>query len=105
IHPGVSAMEGPTPVLPLAPSPEPSPFADPADLLALFRQMFPAEAAKAFDSGHAGVFDSSLVIWLMVWQRSQGNASMAEAVAEMLLGPTSEHLPPCKRVRDRDISP
>jgi hypothetical protein len=41
----------------------------------------------------------------MIWQRSQGNASLADAAAEVLLGPTADVLPPCKRVREANISP
>ena len=40
----------------------------------------------------------------MVWQRSQGNASLGDAVAELHLGPTFNDLPDCKQVRDQNIS-
>jgi hypothetical protein len=97
-------MEGPVSVEPVASS-DPASFADPAHLLELFLQVISAESLKDFDLGHAGLFNSWLVTWLMVWQRSQGNASMAEAVAETLLGTTFNYLPECKRVLDRNISP
>jgi hypothetical protein len=97
-------MEGPVSLEPVASS-DPASFADPAHLLELFLQVISAESLKDFDLGHAGLFNSWLVTWLMVWQRSQGNASMAEAVAETLLGTTFNYLPECKRVLDRNISP
>ena len=81
-----------------------SPTASPAHLLALFEQLIPADSLDNWDFGHASLFNSWLVIWLMVWQRSQGNASLAEAASEILIGPTADHLPACKRVRDRNIS-
>src|SRR4051812_23568332 len=87
-----------------SPAPVPPP-ANPAQLLALFQRWIPAEVLTDFDAGHAGLFNSWLVTWLMVWQRSQRNASLAEAAAEVLLGPTADALPECKRVREQNISP
>jgi hypothetical protein len=99
-------MEGTASSLPVdPPAPLAPPVANPADLLALFQQLVPTDALKGLDSGHAGLFNPWLVTWLMVWQRSQGNASLSQAAAEVLVGPTSGYLPECKRVRDQDISP
>lgn len=87
-----------------SPAPMPPP-ANPAQLLALFQRWICPEELTDFDPGHAGLFNSWLVTWLMVWQRSQGNASLAEAAAEVLIGPTADFLPECKRVREQNISP
>jgi Transposase DDE domain len=73
-------------------------------LLDLFRQIFPADASDPINPGNATLFTPWLVIWLMVWQRSQGNASPGDAVAELYLGPTFDDLPDCKQVRDQNIS-
>jgi hypothetical protein len=88
-----------------SPAPADPRVADPAHLLALFEQLIPTDALNDFDAGHACLFNSWLVTWLMVWQRAQGHASLAQAAAEVLVGPTADHLPDCKRVRERDLSP
>jgi hypothetical protein len=99
-------MEGAVALDPIDSSaPAVPPFADPTHLLALFEQLIPTDALKDFDSGHAGLFTPWLVTWLMVWQRSQGNTTLVKTAAEVLVGPTADHLPACKRVQDQDISP
>jgi hypothetical protein len=98
-------MDGAAPLCPRAPDVEPSPFAEAADLLDVFRRLVPADLCGAAPAGHVGIFTPWVVTWLMVWQRCQGNASLAEAVAEVILGATAAALPDCKRVRDGDISP
>lgn len=98
-------MDGSLAPDPVATASDSSSFANPAQLWELFQQLVDSESLKGFDFGHQSLFNSTLVVWLMVWQRSQGNASLAEAVAEMLLGATSQNLPDCKRVGDRNISP
>src|SRR5829696_3454292 len=98
ILPGVAAMPNPaSPVLDLA-APITSQAADPTHLLDLFRRLLPPDAVDDVASGNATLFTPWLVIWLMVWQRSQGNTSLGEAVAEIDLGPTFNDLPDCKRV-------
>lgn len=88
----------------LVPKPRSVTSADSSSLLSYFQQLVPANLLEGLVSGHAGPFSSWIVIWLMVWQRSQGNASLAEAVSEAIFGPTSTLLPDSKRVRDRKIS-
>ncbi|MGO9917170.1 MAG: IS4 family transposase [Isosphaeraceae bacterium] len=82
----------------------PSPEYKTADLLDLFEQLLPQSEVEEFDIGHGRVFTTWMVIWLMVYQRSEQGATMAAAVAEMILGATSCRLPECKRSRDGDIS-
>jgi hypothetical protein len=94
----------PDPVTMFGNAPPTPRIADPADLLELFQQLVSTEVLEGFDTGHAGIFSPWLVTWLMVWQRSQSNASLAEALAEAYLGPTFAYLPDCKRVRDQNIS-
>ena len=75
-----------------------------ADLFDLFEQLLPASELESFDVGHARIFTTWMVVWLMVYQRTHEAAPMAAAVAEMLLGATSTRLPECKRAREGEIS-
>jgi hypothetical protein len=75
-----------------------------ADLLDLFEQVLPRPKLEEFDTGHARIFSTWIVVWLMVYQRAHQGKPMSAAVAELILGPTSCRLPDCKRVRDEDIS-
>jgi Transposase DDE domain len=97
-------MLNPTSPPPHATAPPTSQTPDPTHLLDLFRQILRSEAAHEIDSGNDTLFTTWLVLWLMVWQRSQGNASLGDAVAELYLGPTLNQLPDCKQVRDQNIS-
>jgi hypothetical protein len=97
-------MPNPIPPLPHAAAPLPNQAADPTHLLDLFRQLLPPDASNDIDSGNDTLFPTWFVLWLMVWQRSQGNASLGAAVAEVYLGPTFHELPDCKRVREQNIS-
>jgi Transposase DDE domain len=101
---GVTAITNPISPPPHAPAPLTSKVADPTHLLDLFRQLLPPNVPNDIDSANATLFTPWLVTWLMVWQRSQGNASLGDAVAEIYLGPTFNALPDCKRVRDQNIS-
>ncbi len=82
----------------------PSPEYKTADILDLFEQLLPRSELEQFDVGHARLFQTWIVVWLMVYQRVRGGESMAAAVAEMILGATSCRLPDCKRAHDGDIS-
>jgi Transposase DDE domain len=96
----VSSIPVPVPsAAPLTPEP-----ADPTHLLDLFRQLVPSTALDDSLSANATLFTPWLVTWLMVWQRSQGNTSLGDAVAEVYLGPTFNELPDCKQVREQNIS-
>jgi hypothetical protein len=76
-----------------------------ADSFSMFNRLVSPEVLKPFDQGHAGIFSSWVVVWLMTFQRLHQNASLSRAVAELKLGAVSRHLPDCKRVRDGEISP
>jgi hypothetical protein len=104
VLPGVTAITNPISPPPHVVAPLTAKVADPTHLLDLFRQLLPPDALNDINSGNVTLFTPWLVIWLMVWQRSQGNASQGEAVAEIYLGPTFNDLPDCKRVRDQNIS-
>jgi putative transposase len=76
-----------------------------ADSFPLFRRLVPPDLVQSFDAGHAGIFSSWVVVWLMTFQRLHQNAALSRAVAELKLGPISHHLPDCKRAREGEISP
>ena len=81
-----------------------SAHADPTHLLDLFRRLLPADALDNIEPGNMTLFTPWFVIWMMVWQRSRGNSSLADAVAEIYLGPSFNELPDCKRTRQQNIS-
>jgi|HubBroStandDraft_3_1064219.scaffolds.fasta_scaffold38383_1 hypothetical protein len=51
-----------------------------------------------------GVYTVGVVIWLMIWQRLQGNRNLAEAVQHLLQGGVRELQSDCKRCADDKIS-
>jgi len=77
----------------------------PCDAFRLFRQLIPRDFLNEFDVGHAGIYSSWVVVWLMTFQRLHQNASLSRAVAELNFGAVSRLLPDCKRVREGLISP
>ncbi len=76
-----------------------------ADILALFQQLLPAafvsEALlQAKVQEHNRVYTSSVVMWLMIWQRLQAAGTLETAVLEVVRGlPSSFWTQPCKRLR------
>jgi len=75
-----------------------------ANLLDIFEQFVPRSELEDVDTGHARIFSGWIVVWLMVYQRIRQDGPLSCAVAEVLLGVTSQRLPDCKRVRDGAIS-
>ena len=75
-----------------------------ADLLALFQMLLPLEFfAAALRQAKVGennrVYNSAVVVWLMIWQRLQAQGTLESAVLELLGGLPSSFWPyPCKRV-------
>ena len=75
-----------------------------ADMLALFQQLLPVEfvsgalqQAKVRENNR--VYSSLVVIWLMIWQRLQGEGTLERAVLELLRGlPASFWTLQCKRL-------
>ena len=61
----------------------------PCDAFRLFRKLVPPDFLDEFDVGHAGVFSSWIVVWLMTFQRIHANAPLSRAVAR------------CRRVESR----
>lgn len=76
----------------------------PFDSFRLYRRLVPLDFFDEFDVGHARIYSSWIVVWLMTFQRLQANASLSRAVAELNFGAVSQCLSDCKRVRDGEIS-
>jgi hypothetical protein len=104
ILPGLTAMTQTDTAEPKDPTPQTAQTAEPAHLLELFHQLVPPEVLNSLYAVKASLFTPWLILWLMVWQRTQGNATLSDAVAELALGPTSDALPDCKRTREQNIS-
>jgi putative transposase len=51
-----------------------------------------------------GVYTVGVVIWLMIWQRLQGNRSLGEAVQHLLQGGVRDLLSDCKRCVEKRVS-
>ena len=71
-----------------------------------FQELLPAEFLDQAqtESGvrrNNGVYTPLVVLWLLIWQRLQGGASLECAVVELLQGLPETFWPrPCKRIRD-----
>jgi hypothetical protein len=71
----------------------------------LFQQLLSAESVNILDPPESSeVYTPYIVVWLMVYQRLQPNATLADAVAELLTQFPRQALPECKRVRDEKLS-
>jgi len=78
--------------------------ADKADLLALFQKLLPVEVFQAALKQaqvreNNRVYNSAVVVWLMIWQRLQAQGTLDSAVLELLGGLPGSFWPqPCKRL-------
>jgi hypothetical protein len=74
------------------------------DMLTLFQQLLPAEfVSAALQQAEVRennrVYTSTVVMWLMIWQRLQAQSTLETAVLELLRGlPASFWTQPCKRL-------
>jgi hypothetical protein len=76
--------------------------ADSLDPLRVFRRVVPKQFIRKLcgEHGHVvreGIYSACVVIWLMIWQRLQGNASMAAAVQYLVQGEVAELRNDCRR--------
>jgi hypothetical protein len=83
-----------------------APVVDPAEssaaVAAFCRLLDPEPIHAAQPMGPAAVYTPWVVLWLMVYQRLHRNATLAEAVAELLRNPDT--LPPNRRVSEGTLS-
>lgn len=71
----------------------------------LFGQLLSPEFLNAFDPpGPSAVYTPYIVVWLLVYQRLHADASLNDAVTELLTHFPRHALPDCKRVRDDQLS-
>lgn len=81
---------------------------DLTDVFQLFRQLLSSAAwlrlGRRNGFQRRGIFSLAVVIWLMIVQRLQGDASLWEAVQQLRSGAFSRLLPRSKRVREGRIS-
>jgi hypothetical protein len=94
VSPSANAVESSSPVA----------ASEQADVLALFRKLLPLEVfwaalKQAQVRENNRVYNSAVVVWMMVWQRLQAQGTLESAVLELLAGLPSSFWPePCKRL-------
>jgi hypothetical protein len=82
---------------------------DPLQLLRLFQQVAPPSffEQECREQGYCfrrGIYSVAVVVWLMIWQRLQGQHGLAAAVQSLQQIPCGVLLEPCRRVREGRIS-
>jgi len=83
--------------------------ADCFQLLSLFCRVVPASFFRDLAQKHGyrfrdGIYPPSVVVWLMIWQKLQGNRSAAAAVQHLLQGGAHERIHGCQRWRRDQVS-
>jgi hypothetical protein len=82
--------------------------AEPLDVVEqrrLFTQLVSPEFVNALEPTLASaVYTPFIVVWLLIYQRLHGNATLSEAVAEFLTNFPRQALPDCQRVREDKLS-
>ena len=82
---------------------------NPLQLLRLFQKVAPAAFFQQLckENGYdfrQGVYSAAVVVWLMIWQRLQGNRGLAAAVQHLLQGGAGELVGDCKRWNQDRVS-
>jgi hypothetical protein len=81
---------------------------DVATVYGLFGQLLPGpylrQLGRQFGFRRRRIYSLRLVLWLMIWQRLQHNASLAWAVQQLQTSAPRALLGRCKRVREGKIS-
>lgn len=100
----MSAPAAPSPIAPAGPVAAPRP-APAADAYRLFRGIVPPELInRRQPSASQAVYTAFVTVWLLIFQRLRGGASLDEAVSALLFTFPKEDLPPCKRIEDDAVS-
>jgi hypothetical protein len=86
-----------------------SPIRESLDVLHLFQRAVPAWFLRDLCGKHGygfrqGIYNAGVVIWLMIWQRLQGNRSQQAAVQHLLQGGAGEMQIDCKRWNEDRVS-
>jgi hypothetical protein len=82
---------------------------NPVQLLRLFQKVAPASLFQQLckENGYdfrQGVYSMAVVVWLMIWQRLQGNRGLAAAVQHLLTGGAGDLVGDCKRWSQDKVS-
>src|SRR5229473_5984669 len=82
---------------------------DQLQLLRLFQKAAPPSFFQQLCEEHGyefrrGVYSVAVVVWLMIWQRLQGNRSLATAVQCLIHGGAGDLVVDCKRWTDDQVS-
>jgi hypothetical protein len=82
---------------------------EPLEVLRLFQKVAPDWFFEELCEKHdwdfrSGVYRAVVVVWLMIWQRLQGNRSLAAAVQYLLQGGAKELVGDCKRWNEDKVS-
>jgi hypothetical protein len=84
-----------------APPTSPTVSGEPADGHRLLRSLVPPDVLNALQpSASQAIYTAYVTIWLMLYQRFEGGASLQEAVSALLFQFPKEDLPHCKRLAD-----
>ena len=71
----------------------------------LFGRLLPPDLLNALDPrAPQAVYTPWVILWLLLSQRLHGDASLSDAVAELVLRFPPGALPDCKRARERTLS-
>lgn len=72
----------------------------------MFRELLPSSFFKSIDGDgkRRGVFTTSLVAWLLIWQRLESGASMSDAMLRVATGHWRELNGGSQRVKNRRVS-
>jgi hypothetical protein len=77
----------------------------PAAAYQLFRRIVPPELINQRQPSAAqAVYTAFITVWLLIYQRLHGGASLDDAVSALLFTFPKEDLPPCKRIKDDTLS-
>jgi hypothetical protein len=94
-----AAPTAPALTAPTAPTAAPPPA--PCDAHKLLRELVPPELINAEQpAASQAIFTAYVTIWMMLFQRFHGGASLEEAVSALLFHFPFEDLPDCKRLKE-----
>src|SRR5690242_1141050 len=81
--------------------PKAGPAPGPCDAHKLLRELVPPELINDRQpSASQAIFTAYVTVWLMLFQRFHGGASLEDAVSALLFNFPEEDLPACKRLQD-----
>jgi hypothetical protein len=75
----------------------------------LYQRMVPAWLFRELCQRHGygfrqGIYSAAVVVWLMIWQRLEGNRSLAAAVQYLVQGDAVDLQTDCKRWTEEKVS-